>query len=108
MNEAFLLVAGALLSAALSWGYRSWERIEKEGRRKAKAVLKKHGLFPHLYLASMGIEDQELRHALVEFDHTGYIILNSEGSVAGRVLPRVAVEKKSHLKLVSSRDCEGM
>lgn len=101
MHEAYYLIAGGVLALMIKWLIDSWMCMgEMQRRRNAEKILSKNGLKPHMYLASIGIENKELRRALSEY--TGQIVLNSKGFVVGKLLN--GEEKSPHLKLVVSND----
>jgi hypothetical protein len=107
MNEFLWLFCGLLLGEMAHWMLRLHRQWEDERRRSdAKQVLKRHGLAPQLYLATIGEEigeeDAELLWALDSFAFTGHIITNTKGEVAGKLCPTVV--KGPHLRLVSSCD----
>lgn len=103
MSELLLLGCGALLAVMTDWLLRFWCQSEDRQRRaNAEQVLKKHGLTPHLYLATIGEDDPELRSALDAFACTGHIITDVKGKVVGKLCPRA--EKGPHLRLVVSND----
>lgn len=88
MNELIWLVSGVLLSLLFDWIIRLWRQRESRQRRtKAELVLKKHGLTPQLYIASIGIEDAELIEALYTLPLTGYILLDANGKIVGKLCP---------------------
>lgn len=84
------LVAGTLVASfMLEWAWKLWQRSEDAGRRqKAADVLRAHGMEAHTYLASFAAERGQLREALAAFDHTNQIVLDREGRLVGRLLPK--------------------
>jgi len=103
MNDLVLLVSGGVFALMMDWLHRFWLRSQGNLKRsEALAVLKRHGLTPQLYLATIGVEDTELRNALDEFAFSGHIIMNNEDEVVGKICPRVV--KGPHLRLVVSND----
>lgn len=77
------------------WLLGFWRQSENRLRREnAERILKKHGLTPQLYLATIEEADQELRDALDTFAFTGHIITNAKGEVVGKLCPRA--EKDQH------------
>lgn len=103
MEELIWLSTGAVLALAMGWLVRFWQRRRADQRRsEAVAVLKKHGLSPRLYLATIGVDDDELSRALDEFAYSGCIIVNAKDEAVGGICPRVA--KGPHLRLVVSND----
>ncbi|MDH2051303.1 MULTISPECIES: hypothetical protein [Achromobacter] len=100
--DAFLwLLYGAALAAIGGWLLRFWRRSE-DGRRRSYAadILKRYGMTPQFYLATVDEEDPELLKALDVFALTGYILTRTNGEAVGKLCPRVA--KGSHLRLVVS------
>lgn len=103
MYTLIALFAGIFLAEAAHFLYRFHFQIEDDKRKeKAREVLKKHGLKPQLYLATIGEKDPELRAALDEFSFNGYIITNTKDDVVGKLC--LTAQKKPYLKLVSSRN----
>ena len=103
MSEPIWLATGVILGLAMEWLCRFWRRSQADQRRsEAVAVLKKHGLSPQLYLATIGVKDDDLRRALDEFAYSGHIIMNSKDEVVGGICPRVV--KGPQLRLVVSND----
>jgi hypothetical protein len=103
MDELIWLSTGVALALGTDWLFRFWRRSQASQRRsEAVAVLKKHGLSPRLYLATIGVDDDELRNALDEFAYSGHIIINSKDEVVGKICPRVV--KGPQLRLVVSND----
>ncbi|WP_342066958.1 hypothetical protein [Achromobacter kerstersii] len=102
--DAFLwLLCGAALAAIGGELVRFWRRSE-DGRKRSNAanVLKRYGMTPQLYLATVDEEDPELLKALDVFAFTGYIITRTNGEAVGKLCPRVA--KGPHLRLVVSNN----
>lgn len=103
MYELLWLTCGVLLSMVADWLFRFWRQSDNRQRREdANKVLKKHGLTPHLYLATIGEKDPDLRCALDAFAFTGHVITNAKGDVVGKLCPMV--EKGPHLRLVVSNE----
>ncbi len=101
MNELLWLFYGVLLAGLVGGLFGLWRRSEDSRRRiHAAQVLKKYGLTPQLYLATIGDEDPELRSALGAFAFTGQVITNANGEVVGKLCPRA--EKGPYLRLVVS------
>lgn len=91
------------LAEAAHFLYRFHFQIEDNKRKeKAREALKKHGLKPQLYLATIGEKDPELRAALDKFSFSGHIITDGENAVVGKIC--LTAQKKPYLKLVSSRN----
>lgn len=98
-----MLFYGALLAWMADWLFSFWRRSQEDSRRRdARQILKRHGLTPHLYLATIGEDDQGLRSALDTFTFTGHIITDSKGQVVGKLLP--TMKTGPHLRLVVSND----
>lgn len=103
MYTLIALFTGIFLAEAAHFLYRSYLQIENDKRKeKAREVLKKHGLKPQLYLATIDEKDPELRAALDEFSFSGHIITDGENAVVGKIC--LTAQEKPYLKLVSSRD----
>jgi hypothetical protein len=103
MNELLWFGFGAVISAALDWAVSFWRRRqEKQRRADAAAVLLRHRLTSHLYIATVGVDDAELRSALDTFAFTGHIITNAKGEVVGKLARPLA--KGPRLRLVVSND----
>lgn len=103
MKELLWFVCGVLLAEMTQWAIGFWRRREdRERRSRASKVLKRHGMTPQLYLATIGEEEVELRAALDTFASSGYIITNAKGEVVGKLCPRV--NERPHLRLVVSNE----
>lgn len=86
MNELGLVCIGVLLTLAFGAGIWWIEQDELRQRRgKADAILRRHGMRAERYIASIGEADIELRNALVEFERSGMIVLDSKGVVVGAI-----------------------
>lgn len=85
-----LILATLAVNWTLDWGVRTWRRDENERHREEAAkVLKAHGMDVHTYLPSFSAEPGELRDALGAFDFTNHLVLDHDGRLIGRVLPKV-------------------
>jgi hypothetical protein len=83
-NYLTWLVIGYLLSLVVDWFFRSWYRRQDQKRRaKAAHFLIGHGMEPKLYLATIGIDDPELRAALDVFSFSDYIVTKANGRIVG-------------------------
>ncbi|MDD2660668.1 MAG: hypothetical protein PHY54_13470 [Methylococcales bacterium] len=107
MNELLWFFCGVLLAGLTDWLLRlRHQSEERRNRIDAEKILKQHGLKPELYLATIGVEDTELRSALDTFAFSGYIITNDKGEVMGRLIgelaQRAGSQKVSYLRLVVS------
>lgn len=98
MDGLGMLVFG-LVAATLAANWmvdrvvRYWRRNEGELRRQEAAkVLKAHGMEAHTYLPSFSVEPGELRDALSAFDFTNQLVLDRDGRLVGRVLPKVQAQ----------------
>ena len=91
---AFVLIAATLaLCWIVDWCLRLRQRGEDARRRKdAERVLQKHGMEAHTYLPSFSAEPGELRDALAAFDFTNQLVLDRDGRLVGRVLPKVQTQ----------------
>jgi hypothetical protein len=93
----------ALVAVALCWGaerlIRWWLRRDEEARIiEAQRVLEKHGMDAFFYMPGCDAGEGELRRALDVMEYTGKIVLDREGNVVGKVMPKIA--KGPHLRLV--------
>lgn len=76
-----------------------WLRRDEEARiAEAPRVLEKYSMGAFFYMPGFDAEDGELRRALDVMEYTGKIVLDRDGNVVGRVMPKVA--KGPHLRLV--------
>jgi hypothetical protein len=83
MNEVYYLLISGVLALFIEWLISFWLRTsEKQSCIEAKKILSKHGLTPRMYLATIGVEDEELRKALCKY--TGYIVLDKNSVVVGK------------------------
>lgn len=89
-QELSLIAATLVVCWMMNWGVRLWRRSEDERRRQeAVKVLRAHGMEPHTYLPSFSVDPGELRDALAVFDYTNQLVLDRNGHLIGRVLPKV-------------------
>lgn len=84
------------LSRAVSRHIRHEEALRLDS---AKVFLEKQGYTSHLYLATIGTQDRALREAMDLMAHNGYILLDKEGRMAGKVLPNLQKDNHSSVKL---------
>lgn len=77
------------------------QRSERQTRESDNELLARHGMNAHLYMPAMGITDPALRMALERSASHNQIILDQQGQVVGKVLPRITRDAtKPHLQLV--------
>ena len=94
MQPLLFVVVGMFLAFVAEWSLRFWRRSEQNDRlRFASLVLRRNGMEAYSYLAAFGAEDAELRAALETFEHTGKVVIDKDGSMVGRLLPKVAAER---------------
>jgi len=92
MLNAMLVITGVVLAEITNRSVRWWQSIEDQRlRAEAKDILAKHGMSPELYLPSLGTKDQDLRWAMSVFDMTGYVVLNADQDIIGKIVPNVAM-----------------
>ncbi|MFT0547010.1 hypothetical protein ACMHYO_11815 [Allopusillimonas ginsengisoli] len=97
------LACGVVLATLVRVALCAWgQALDRRRSRQAREVLKRHGLTPQLYLASVGVDDLELRSALDEFSSGGYIVTDKEGNIVGKLCPKVV--QIPRLRLVVSRE----
>lgn len=98
-ERVLLIVAGMCFALWIDWCFSFWRNAENNRhRQEAEKVLAAHGMSTHSYLATVGIEEEDLRAALDRFAFTGHIILDRQGNVIGKLLPKI--KKGPHLRLV--------
>lgn len=89
LNALMLIAATLVTSSVLEWAWKVWRRSDDARRRQeAVEVLHAHGMEAHTYLASFAAENGQLREALSAFDFTNQIVVDREGRLVGRVLPK--------------------
>lgn len=89
--EALGLIAATLVANWLiEWSIKFWQRSE-DGRRSqaAEKFLRLRGMEAYTYLPSFACEPGEMRDALSALDHSNRIVLDREGRLVGRLLPKV-------------------
>lgn len=95
-----LVAATLLVNWVMYIGLRFWRRSEDARRRQhAAKVLRTHGMEAYSYLPSFSADPGELRDALAVFDFTNQLVVDSDGRLIGRVLPKAQVQG-SGLRLV--------
>ena len=92
-----ILLLWVILDKALS---RFIKIKEDEDVKKAKELLERNGYSSHLYLPSIGVRDMELAQAMERVAHQGYVTLDRDGRMVGKVLPNLKKEKNTSLRLV--------
>jgi hypothetical protein len=99
VHDVLVVVATVALCWMIERCIRWWLRREDEERiRQALQTLAHHGMDAFFYMPGVDAEDEELRRALYLMEHTGRIVLDRDGNVVGRLMPKVA--KGPHLRLV--------
>ena len=90
MGPMAFLIAGAAMMWLADWMVRFWmQSKESQEQAEAEKILSAHGMSTHLYMPSLGVDDQNLREALDKAAYTGRIVLDDNGYVVGRVLPKL-------------------
>lgn len=90
-----------LLFMLADLGLRKWLKIkESEEVKKAKELLEKNGFTSHIYIPSIGVNNKELAEAMARVSSDGYVLLDKEGKLVGKVLPNLRKEKHTSLRLV--------
>ncbi len=104
-TEALIAVTTACMVCLMPrWMIRFWRQSQERARRsEAQKFLRTRGMEAHLYLPSFGEEREDLRAALAVFDHTGYVVLNRDGQLVGRVLPKIGPRKGLRLVVDNSK-----
>ncbi len=88
-----LIAATLVVCGLMDRGVRLWRRSEDERRRQdAARVLRAHGMETHTYLPSFSAEPGELRDALSAFDFTNKLVVDRDGRLIGRVLPKTQAD----------------
>ncbi|HFD88032.1 MAG TPA: hypothetical protein ENJ35_10200 [Gammaproteobacteria bacterium] len=99
METMLLIIVGMFLYGAIDWSINHYKRSqEQKKRRESELILEKHGMIAQRYLPTIGIENKEHREALERIALEGYIIIDAEGSVVGKLLPKAS--KEPHLRLI--------
>lgn len=83
-----LIIVAVVLVLDFIWSYlysKLNRRDEAKRRAKANDVVKTHGLTMHYYLAGAGVEDADLHNALNYFSDKGYIVMDVNKQIVGRV-----------------------
>ena len=101
----FVLV-GLCLGLVFDGLMRLWQRAYDTKRRSdAEKVLEKHGLSAYYYSAAFSVEDENLRDALTVMEHYGKIVLDKQGRLIGRVLPKVVKTTQLRLVVNNTKKC---
>ena len=101
----FAIFGLTLIAINLIWSLASKKYnadLDIKRRIDAAEVLRSKGLTIHLYLAGVGIEDDQLHKALNFFGDRGYIIMDKHNQIVGKIatmdaaiLPVAAASKVS-------------
>lgn len=106
INKNVLILFCLFLTLKYCFNITLHSQISRETNQRrldAEILLKKNGLTPHYYFPAMGVEDIELKRAIVEF-YSGFIIENAHGEIIGKTASMATQEhKKPHLRMVISR-----
>lgn len=99
MHDFWVGVVAVLLAWAADRIVQWWLRRGRGDRvANAQRVLAKHGMDAFFYMPGFDAKDGELREALDVMEYTGNIVLDRNGNVVGRLMPKVT--KGPHLRLV--------
>lgn len=91
LEQVILIATGAAMMWFADWMVRFWtQHKQMQDQADAEKVLSAHGLSAYSYMPAIGIEDPELHEALERSVLYGRIILDDQGRVIGKVLPKVA------------------
>lgn len=96
------LAIGAAMMWFIDWTVRFWMRSKESGERsETDRILSNHGMSAYFYMPAIGVDDQELRRALEMAAFNGRIVLDKEGRVVGKIIPKVVKASAGpHLRLV--------
>lgn len=89
--EALGLIGATLIANwIIEWTIKFRLRGESARRQQAaEKFLRSHGMEAHTYLPSFACEQGALRDALSALDHSNRVVLDREGRLVGRLLPKV-------------------
>ena len=92
------VIGGFVLSQVvdLIWAFNGKTFGRKE-LKEAEGIVMKRGYSAYTYLPSFGVDDNELGIALDKLAFGGKIILDANGNVVGRLLPKVVSNPKLRL-----------
>jgi len=68
--------------------------------KQAEEVLARHKMSVYSYIPTIGMDDTELRDALDLAAMHGKVILNADGQVVGRLLPKPESNVETRLRLI--------
>lgn len=102
--EQFLSILTGIIITLLFISHFRYQRGEyaNEKRQQSLKVLREHGLDSALYIGTDGVNDEELRNAIDDLTCSGYIIIDRDNNVIGRLRPKI--ECKPTLRLIVSND----
>jgi hypothetical protein len=109
--ESFLTGAVVCFVIVLvgQWVISKLTRSDLQKRQeRAEAAIRPHGMEVFTYLPSFGADDEQRQH-LAAFDFSGKLILDRDGRLVGRVLPKVVREfdpRRKGLRLVVDNTSE--
>lgn len=74
----------------LRWLWDWNERSRARHRRVlAEQTLNARGMSVYPYMPAFGVDDPELRSALAVFEYGGHVVLDKDGRMVGRLMPKV-------------------
>ena len=112
VEEVLVLVALLIITLSFlnvvtaAYWKRKKNNAENEWNEKSLRELSKHGYDAHLYLASIGEADMNLRSALVNLSSRGYVITDSNGVFVGKFAKaildstEVAEQRRATFKII--------
>ena len=95
------VIVGMIAASVIDWTRGIWrQHVSRLRMDAANRILNQYGLDAYTYLAAFGAEDGELRSALESFELTNKVIVDKNGNIVGRLLPKVKAAEERGLRLV--------
>ncbi len=105
LNIGIIFFSGTLTGVLLWRSFSSACNLQARNLDEAKRTLREYGMTAELYLPTIGLPSGGLRDAVDEFTLSGYIVLDKDKNIVGKLVPAAEGKKsKPQLTLVVSND----
>jgi len=104
--KKLILIINEGIVKIMNW-FKPVDRLSSKNIERAVDIVESKGMKAHLYLASMGNRgDRELSEALDTLSSAGFIVTDSNGTLAGRVATKrldsnqIALQRRAQFKVL--------